>query len=51
MLKYTEDNFIYKMDDIHLNQEMGNSCKTFWQVMGRFMNTGTSLNIPITETS
>ena len=36
-----------KMDDILGNPEIGNSSKTFWQVMGRFKGkTGTSINIP-----
>ena len=48
MIKYAKENtFIHKIDDILGNPEIGNSSKTFWQVMGRFMGkTGTSINIP-----
>lgn len=47
MIKYAKDNFINKIDDFLINQETGNSCKTFWQVMGRFMGKkGTSIIIP-----
>ena len=47
MIKYAKENFIHKIDDILGNSEIGNSSKTFWQVMGRFMGkTGTSINIP-----
>ena len=37
MIKHAKETFTNKIDDILLNQELGNSCKTFWQVMGRFM--------------
>ena len=37
MIKYAKETFINKIDDILLNREPGNSCKTFWQVMGHFM--------------
>ena len=47
MIKYAKENFIHKIDDILENPEIGNSSKTFWQVMGRFMGTtGTSIRIP-----
>ena len=47
MIKYAKENCVNKIDDIILNQGTGNSCRTFWQVMGRFMGkTGTSINIP-----
>lgn len=47
MIKYAKENFINKIDDILLKQEQNNSCKMFWQVMGRFMGkTGTSIIIP-----
>ena len=37
MIKYAKENFINKIDDIFRNQETGNSSRTFWQVMERFM--------------
>ena len=37
MIKYAKENFIHKIDNILGNPEIGNSSKTFWQVMGRFM--------------
>ena len=37
MIKYTKENFIHKIDDILGNPEKGNSSKTIWQIMGRFM--------------
>ena len=47
MIKHAKETFINKIDDILLTQEPGNSCKTFWQVMGRFMGKkGTSVIIP-----
>ena len=47
MIKYAKENFIHKIDDILGNPEIGNSSRTFWQVMGRFMGkTATSINIP-----
>ena len=49
MIKYAIESFITcnRIDDIILNQEPGNSCKTFWQVIGRFMRkNGTSIIIP-----
>ena len=36
-IKYAKENFNNKIDDIFRNQETGNSSRTFWQVMGRFM--------------
>ena len=45
--KICKRNFIHKIDDILGNPEIGNSSKTFWQVMGRFMGkTGTSITVP-----
>ena len=37
MIKYAKESFINRIDDIICNQESGNSSKSFWQVMGRFM--------------
>ena len=46
MIKYAKENFIHKVDDILGNLEVGNSSKTFWQVMVRFMGkTGTLIDI------
>ena len=36
-IKHAKETFINKIDYILLNQEPGNSCKTFWQVTGRFI--------------
>ena len=47
MIKYAKESFINRIDDIICNQESGNSSKSFWQVMGRFMGKkGTSVIIP-----
>ena len=47
MIKHAKETFINKIDDILLNQEPGNSCKTFWQAIGRFIGKkGTSVIIP-----
>ena len=45
MIKYAKESFLNRIDDIVYNQ--GNSSKSFWQVMGRFMGKkGTSVVIP-----
>ena len=47
MIKHAKETFTNKINDILLNQELGNSGKTFWQVMGRFMGKkGTSVIKP-----
>ena len=46
MIKYAKENLAHKIDDILRNQEIGNLCKTFWQVMGQLIGkTSTSINI------
>ena len=47
MIKYAKQSFINTIDDFGCNQELGNSNKSFWQVMGHFMGKkGTSVIIP-----
>lgn len=50
MKKFAKENYINNIEDTVLNKDSGNSCKTFWQVMGRFMGKkGTSVIIPPLE--
>ena len=37
MKKYAKENYINNISETISNYENGNSNKTFWQIMGRFM--------------
>ena len=37
MKKYAKENYINNIDNIISNNDTGNSSKTFWQIMGRFI--------------
>ena len=47
MKKYAKENYINNIDNIISNYDTGNSSKTFWQIMGRFIGkNNTSTKIP-----
>lgn len=47
MKKYAKDNYMNNLSDIVLHLDSGNTSRSFWQLMGRFMGkSGSSICIP-----
>ena len=51
MKKYAKENYVNNIDNIISNRDTGNSSKTFWQIMGRFVgkNNASTNNSPSQE--